>query len=66
MKEIAFPARVWNRDHTQSGIPTKSVQSCRLEGCSSVRVGVRWSDGKITWPCMRGMDTSNTADWQIL
>jgi hypothetical protein len=32
-----------------------------------VRLGVRWPDGKLTWPCMRGMkfdETTNT--WEIL
>lgn len=66
MAQITFPAKVWNREHTECGIPTQTVQNCRMESCRSERIGVRWPDGKITWPCMRGMDTSSPTDWQIL
>lgn len=66
MDEITFPSKVWNREHSEFGVPTQTVQKCRLDGCPSIRVGVRWPDGALTWPCMRGMDTSSTTDWQIL
>ena len=28
---------------------------CDLEGCTGVRVPVRWQDGKLTWPCSKGL-----------
>ena len=31
------------------------TRHCQLSGCSSMCVGVRWPDGKITWPCLKGM-----------
>lgn len=38
-----------------TGVTTGGVRSCGLEGCSGVRVGVRWEDGSITWPCSEGL-----------
>ena len=58
---------VWNRDKTQRGFLTGGERRCSLEGCRSVQLGVRWSDGKLTWPCMGGMKfDSMTRSWQIL
>jgi hypothetical protein len=38
------------------GFTTGGVRHCQLEGCRGVQVGVRWRDGKMTWPCTDGMD----------
>ena len=40
--------------------------SRQMEGCRSLRIGVRWPNGYITWPCLRGIDTASPNDWQIL
>jgi len=44
---------------------TGGTRPCRLEGCLGVRVGVRWPDGTLTWPCTKGMAPS-AGRWKIL
>lgn len=57
---------VYSRSGDQLGKTTGGTRSCRLEGCRGIRIGVRWPDGSLTWPCTDGM--GNTADgaWRIL
>jgi hypothetical protein len=38
------------------GRSTGTFRTCPLEGCRGLRVGVRWSNGRLTWPCIRGME----------
>jgi hypothetical protein len=38
------------------GITTGTLRDCTLEGCTGVKVGVRWPDGGITWICTKGLD----------
>lgn len=51
--------RVYPRDYRKtrkpSGRATGTTYPCRMEGCTGVRVMVRWPDGKVTWPCSKGM-----------
>jgi hypothetical protein len=37
------------------GLTTGAVRECQLSGCRGVRVGVRWPDGKLTYPCSKGL-----------
>lgn len=37
------------------GRMTGGWRFCRLEGCTGRRLGVRWSDGHVTWPCSKGL-----------
>jgi hypothetical protein len=37
------------------GIATGGQGRCMLEGCTGMRITVRWKDGKITKPCSRGL-----------
>ena len=57
--------RVVSRDRQAVGLTTGGVRSCRLEGCLGLRIGVRWPDGKLTWPCSRGMQRRGGV-WRIL
>jgi hypothetical protein len=45
---------VWSRGHEIKG-KCVGTRTCTLEGCGAWRVGVRWPDGHITWPCIKGM-----------
>ena len=51
--------RVYPRDYQKTkescGTATGSTRRCRLEGCTGIRVMVRWPNGKVTWPCTKGM-----------
>lgn len=42
------------------GRTTGTARQCQLEGCRGLRIGVRWPDGHITWPCSKGLE--DTAD----
>jgi len=58
---------VVNRDGSQSGKTTGGERLCRqVEGCTGVQVAVRWPDGRLTWPCSRGMDHRTDGSWRIL
>lgn len=46
---------VYARDGKAKGVPTGGTKRCRTEGCTGLRVGVRWADKRITWPCTKGM-----------
>lgn len=37
------------------GTPTGSEHRCQLEGCNGVRIATRWTDGRISYPCSRGL-----------
>jgi hypothetical protein len=59
MKQETDPLRkVVSRSGHLVGKPTGTTRRCRLEGCGGVNIGVRWPDGKITWPCSKGMTYS--------
>ena len=57
---------VVSRDHKYSGVTTGSTHKCRMEGCLGLRVSVRWSDGKITYPCSKGMQVMSDGRWHIM
>ena len=45
---------------------TGGRRHCGLEGCNGVKLGVRWPDKKLTFPCTKGMTwKSETSQWQI-
>jgi hypothetical protein len=49
------PEFVVSRDGNDKGRLTGGSRNCRLEGCTGRRLEVRWPDGKLTWPCSKGM-----------
>jgi hypothetical protein len=52
-----------------NGRTTGGDRRCALEGCFGRRVGVRWTSGRITWPCTKGMAivrSSGKLAWRIL
>lgn len=46
---------VLSRDGRHKGKTTGAKFHCRLHGCTGMRITVRWSDGKITHPCSKGL-----------
>lgn len=42
---------VISRDGTSVGVPTGGLRPCS-SWCSAKRMGVRWSDGQLTWVCL--------------
>ena len=57
--------RVLSRDGAESGWTTGGVRPCQLEGCGGTQIGVRWKNGKLTWPCTKGM-RKDQGTWRIL
>jgi hypothetical protein len=57
--------KVISSDGKLIGKATGSEQPCRLEGCNGRRIGVRWSDGSISFPCTKGMFYNSKGDMQI-
>lgn len=54
-KHYDIPEEVVSRDRAMTGKATGGTRHCRLEGCTGRRIGVRWPDKHITWPCSKGM-----------
>lgn len=42
------------------------LRRCTMEGCRGTRVGVRWPDGKLTWPCSKGLEAVAAGQYRIL
>jgi len=55
---------VLSRDGAIKGTVRGAGRLCRLEGCGGWCVPVRWSDGKLTWPCSKGLRQTKEG-WQI-
>jgi hypothetical protein len=47
--------KVYNASGTKSGEATGVNKRCSMDGCTGVRVGVRWNDKKLSWPCSKGL-----------
>ena len=58
--------KVISRDRKKTGRTTGGHRLCSLEGCLGRRIATKWSDGKITYPCSRGMDVTKNGDWKII
>ena len=41
-------------------------KNCTLESCRGWRFPVRWPNGKLTWPCTKGMTIRDDGEYQIL
>jgi hypothetical protein len=64
-KHLLVPDKVVNRAGTETGRVVGSGRWCRLEGCGGWRVPVRWPDGRLTWPCSKGMKEITATTWRI-
>lgn len=52
-------------DDAATGTLTGARSACRLEGCTGVRVSVKWDDGSRTRPCSKGLKRRNDGTLQI-
>lgn len=48
-----------------TGRLTGKKYPCQMQSCWGLRLATRWPDGKITYPCTRGM-THTEEGWRIL
>lgn len=58
--------KVISRDGKEKGRLTGGERVCQLEGCTGNRVGVRWEDGTLTFPCTKGMKYLKNGDLKIV
>ena len=58
--------KVYARNGKECGKVISANLHCRMEGCTGVRLRVRWKDGKITCPCTKGMKVRKDGHWQIM
>ncbi|MBE3144532.1 MAG: hypothetical protein IMZ61_11505 [Planctomycetes bacterium] len=56
---------VYSRDAKHRGRLTGSRRLCSLEGCGGFKLGVRWDNGKTTFPCTNGMSFRKIS-WRIM
>jgi len=58
---------VYSRDGKQKGRVLDGERICKMDGCSGIRLAVRWfRDLHISWPCVNGMTVRPDGQWQIL
>ena len=58
---------VISRDGISKGKTTGGERQCTMEGCRGNRVGVRWPDGKLTFPCTHGMNwDEHESAWKLI
>jgi hypothetical protein len=62
---VLLPKKVWNTQQTEYGTPTGGTRRCQMEGCSGLRIAVRWTDSSLTWPCTRGMSALSEEEMKI-
>ncbi len=61
-----FPRFVFSRDGSLKGEVTSTTRRCQLEGCNGKRLGVKWPDGRTTYPCTKGLEGTDVEDtWKI-
>lgn len=52
-------------DGETRGHLTGGSRDCDLESCGGKRLATRWDNGKLTYPCTKGMEWQDNA-WRIL
>lgn len=66
-KSVAISGEtVISRDRTEIGYTTGARRRCTMAGCTGIRIGVRWNDGKITFPCSKGMSHDGKRTYKLL
>ena len=55
---------ILDRNSAEKGEVRGNGKPCSLEGCRGIRFPVRWPNGKLTWPCTKGMAETKEG-WKI-
>jgi hypothetical protein len=59
--------RIIDRSGKIEGKTTGGTRPCTLEGCMGEKIGVRWENGELTWPCSAGMKYMKSKNgWRII
>lgn len=46
---------VISADGKETGDVTGGRRRCQMSGCGGVCLGVKWPDGRMSWPCTKGL-----------
>jgi len=57
---------VFSRDLSERGVRTGGYRHCQMEGCRGLRIGIRWPDGRISWPCTMSLAEGPSGGWKII
>ncbi len=57
---------IYDSKGEEHGTTTGGKYPCRLDGCTGQRIGVRWPDGSITFPCSQGLKYRDDGHLQIM
>ena len=63
--EIERPVYVWSVGKIDRGEVLDELE-CDMEGCRGTVLKVKWADGKVTYPCTKGMGVIDESDWIII
>ena len=67
LAENAQPKWMLNRDGTIRGeIRNLNCRRCQMEGCTGMRIHVKWPDGKSTYPCSKGCEVVDAETLKIV
>lgn len=58
-------AIIWSRGATADGRATGAHHACQMDGCRGRRITVKWCDGRITYPCTKGLIFVKDNIWRI-
>jgi uncharacterized membrane protein len=57
---------VVSRDLMYKGKTTGGKYRCQMSGCTGTRIGVRWSDGTMTFPCSKGLEVMTNGEVKVV
>lgn len=58
---------VVSRDGTKKGeIKNLRSRPCQMEGCTGMRMHVKWPDGRSTFPCTKGCEQIDDETLKII
>lgn len=56
-----------SRDGAKRGvILNPHSRPCSMEGCTGMRIHVKWEDGRHTYPCSKGCVQISVDSWRII
>ena len=64
--DIKKGTKVISRTGLHTGHATGAARRCQLDGCRGERIVVKWDDGRISYPCLKGMNTLPDGSLKIL
>lgn len=66
MPNQTVPIKMLSRNGSMIGeIKNLNSRRCKLEGCTGVRIHVKWPNGRSTYPCSKGCKQIDADTLQI-